>query len=364
MNEREAYIALNMMDRIGPVGVRAMVSVAGSAADLFSMAQDDLVRMFGGKNLTSSLLKQRDTVPWECELARVDSMGARIVTQIDPEYPQQLLEIHDPPLALYVRGSIEKRDKHGIAVVGTRRPSHYGREAAANLSRQLARTGITVISGLAQGIDTVAHEAALSVQGRTLAVMGSALDCLYPSSNAKLAESIANNGAVISEFPLGRHPDKTTFPMRNRIVSGLSMGVLVVEAGEKSGALITAHQALDQGRSVFAVPGRIDSHLSRGGHALIKKGAQLVESVDDILHEFEFLLPERIQENSVLRNRPAPELNDDERKIVSLLIDGEQGIDGLIRSSGLKSSQVSSLLIGLEMKRVIRMLPGGMVERK
>jgi DNA processing protein len=219
---------------------------------------------------------------------------------------------------------------------------------------------MTVVSGLAEGVDTLAHEAALAAQGRTLAVIGSGMDCLYPPSNAALALRIAERGAVMSEFPFGRKPDKTTFPMRNRIVSGLSMGVLVVEAGEASGALITVRQALEQGRSVFAVPGRIDSNASRGTNGLLKQGAQCVTDVQDILSAFEMLIPLELLERAQARPRPA--LTEREAQLVTLVESGVQEVDALIRQSGIQAAEIGSVLIGLEMKRVVRMRPGNRVE--
>jgi DNA processing protein len=220
-----------------------------------------------------------------------------------------------------------------------------------------------VNSGLARGIDTAAHEGALKGGGRTLAVLGGALDKFYPPENRILAEKIAEQGAVISEFPFGREPDRTTFPMRNRIVSGLSMGVVVVEAGIKSGALHTANAAAEQGRTIFAVPGRIDSAFSGGSHQLIKTGAKLVEDVDDILQEFEFLIPKKKQEVELdLMMRPEVQLSAEEQAIVKALAPGEQDVDTLARLVELPAAKISALLIGLEMKRVIRMLPGRMVE--
>jgi DNA processing protein len=224
----------------------------------------------------------------------------------------------------------------------------------------LARMGYTVISGLAEGVDTCAHAEALKCGGRTLAVIGSGLEELYPPSNARLADEIAHHGAVISEFPLARKPDKTTFPIRNRVVSGLCMGVVVVEAGEQSGALITARMALEHGRAVFAVPGRVDSPASRGTNRLIKEGARLVEDVDDILQEFEFLMP--MHETRTRERKQPVRLSSEEEKIVACLEDGEQCVDALIRNSGLRAAEVSSLLVGLEMKKMVRIMPGQMVE--
>ena len=364
MNEHDAYIALNMMEKVGPVGVRALVTVLGSATAIFEADKDVMMRANGiGPEVAHSIIDQRDAVDWRGELERASTKGAHIITPIDREYPKSLREIHDPPLSLYVWGRLEDRDGHSIAVVGTRRPTHYGRESAERLAYQLAKTGFVVVSGLARGFDTAAHQGALKAKGRTLAVIGSALDCLYPASNAALAQRISEHGAVITEFPFGKHPDKTTFPMRNRIISGLSMGVLVVEADMKSGALITTDQALEQGRSVFAMPGRVDSSASRGAHQLIKNGARLVTTVDDILDEYEFLIPRR-RDPTGNRRGPGPELSDDESCLMVLLKNGEQDVDSLIRASGLKPSVVSASLIGLEMKKVIRMLPGRMVEMR
>ena len=364
MNEREAYIVLNMMEKVGPVGVRALISMLGCARAIFEADRDTLMEARGvGPGLTEAILSQKDSVDLKGELDRALAMRARIITQIDEEYPRQLLEIHDPPLALYVWGTLQVGDKHAIAVVGTRRPTHYGRESAGRLAFELARSGFVIVSGLAHGIDTAAHEGALSAKGRTLAVLGSGLDCVYPASNAGLARDIRGHGAVITEFAFGRRPDRSAFPMRNRLVSGLSMGVLVVEAGRRSGALITARQALEQGRSVFAVPGRIDSHASRGTHDLIRNGARLVEDTDDILDEYDFLAPPAGRsrpDESALR----PGLSSDESRLLELLEPGERDVDGLIRASGLGPAAVSSLLIGLEMKKVVRMLPGRIVERR
>jgi len=280
---------------------------------------------------------------------------------VDAEYPKRLLQIYDPPLALYVQGALQLRDEHGVAIVGSRRTSHYGLETAERLAVQLAQSGVTVISGLARGIDTAAHKGAIKGQGRTVAVLGGALDCMFPPENADLAIQIARQGAVLSEYPMGRQPDKTTFPVRNRIVSGLSKGVTVVEADVASGAMITAHQAVDQGRTVFAVPGRIDSFGARGPHKLIKNGAKLVESVEDILEELGCLIPtSRAEGTSVLAS-----LTEAEAGLVTLIAeDGEVELDALIRRSGRKPSEISALLLGLELKRVVKMLSGQRVALK
>ncbi|MDA1044130.1 MAG: DNA-processing protein DprA [Verrucomicrobia bacterium] len=360
MDERNALILLNMMEHVGPVCVRALVSHLGSAAAIMEANESELKGAKGvGAEITRAITNQRDVLDVDAECTRADALGARILTAVDSEYPASLKEIHDPPLALYVLGALENNDAKGIAVIGTRRPTHYGRDVARQFSGQLARMRFTILSGLALGIDTVAHQAALDANGRTVAVLGSALDTLYPPANAALAQEIAQKGAVISELPLGRRPDKTTFPMRNRIVSGMSMGVLVVEAGHKSGALITARQANEQGRTVFAVPGRIDAPGSQGCLSLIRDGATMVACIDDILREYEFL--NLRMEDAPKMNRPAPVLDADETAIVDLLKHEEQHVDALIRASGLSASRISTLLLVLEMKKVVRMLPGKLV---
>jgi DNA processing protein len=364
MTEREAYILLNMMEGIGPVRVRHMLEALGSAVEAVTAHPDAMQRARGvGEELARSIANQREQLDVAEECRKAKAMGAEIITPLDDEYPAALKEIHDPPLALYVLGTLEKKDRHAIAIVGSRRSTLYGKQVADRLGYQLAQTGFTVLSGLARGIDTAAHEGCLKGEGRTIAVMGGALDKVYPPENETLARQIVKHGAVISEFAMGREPDRTTFAIRNRIVSGMSMGVVVVEAGSKSGALITADVAAEQGRTIFAVPGRIDSQASRGTHKLIKAGARLVEDVDDILQEFEFLIPpEQAQAELALTMRPEVRLDADEQAVVKALWQGPMDMDGLAREAGLSSARISAMLIGLEMKRVVRMLPGRQVE--
>ena len=333
-------------------------------AAILEAGPQDLMAVRGiGKEMAALIMDRRGALDPVAEERRAEEYGARIVTQLDADYPEPLRAIYDPPLALYVQGTLVPRDRHALALIGSRRTSHYGRQVADRLAFQLAKTGYTVVSGLARGIDTAAHEGALKGGGRTLAVLGGALDHFYPPENRELAERISGQGAVLSEFPFGRAPDRTTFPMRNRICSGLTMGVVVVEAGFKSGALHTADAALEQGRTVFAVPGRVDAPTSRGAHQLIKNGARLVEDADDILKEFEFLVPlEKRQAAPHLEARPEVQLTDEEQAIVKALWAGERNVDELARDAGLASARVSSLLIGLEMKRVVRVLPGRVVE--
>src|SRR6185503_2013976 len=273
-----------------------------------------------------------------------------------------LRQIYDPPIVLYVKGGLTARDKNAVAMVGSRQTTHYGLEAARKLAYQLAYLGVSVVSGGARGIDTAAHQGALSAKGRTIAVLGTGINIVFPSENAALFERIAENGAVLTQFPFNRCADKQSFPIRNRIVAGMTLGTVVVEANLTSGALITSHFATEYGRQVFAVPGRIDSPRSKGCHELIKKGAKLCESAEDILSEFEYLFPQTNRppapnETGVI---PAIELSENEQKVYATLDHEELPIDDVIRKSGLPSSAVSVALLGLEMKRLIKQLPGKM----
>jgi len=292
MQDREAYIVLNMIEGLGPVSVRRLIDTLGSPKAILEADRDALMEARGvGEKLALKIITQRDGIDAQAEIETAAEMGVRIITPLDDEYPTGLKAIHDPPLALYIRGRLLPEDGKAIAIVGSRSSSHYALTAADRLAYQLGQTGFTVVSGLARGADTAAHSGAVKSAGRTIAVLGGALDCLYPPENAELAEKISKNGAVISEYPMGRQADRMTFPYRNRIISGLSMGVLLVESAIKGGSMHTAEAAMEQGRTVFALPGRIDTPGARGPHMLIKNGAKLVERIDDILEEYEFLIP-------------------------------------------------------------------------
>ena len=362
MTSREAYITLNRIEGIGPVRVRALVEALGSPEAVLAAPAAALAAVRGiGPKVAENVVQQRDGLDAGREEGAAAKLGARLITPEDAEYPAPLKTIYDPPLCLYVRGTLEKKDDQALAVVGTRRASHYGAAQADRLAYQAAKAGFTIVSGLARGIDTVAHRAALKAGGRTLAVLGGALDCLYPPENRDLADQIAENGALISEFPLGREPDRTTFPYRNRVVSGLSKGVLVVEAGVDSGAMNTAEQALEQGRSVLAVPGRVDLEGARGPHRLIQNGARLVQDLEDILREFEFLFPPAEQARLTRQQDARQRLTlapAEEAVVRALWTEPELDVDVLIRKTGLSPAQLMTLSMQLEMKRVIRRLPG------
>jgi DNA processing protein len=363
-SSRSAYIALNMLDQVGPVRTRNLIAALGSPEAVFAADAALLQQVPGiGREVASGIVAQGAQVDPTAEEERASRHGARVVAFCDEDYPAILKEIYDPPLALYVWGTLTAADRHGLAVVGTRHVTHYGQSVADRMAYGLARAGFTIVSGLARGIDTVAHQAAIKAGGRTLAVLGSALDKLYPAENKDLAARIAEQGAVISEYPMGRPPDRQTFPYRNRIVAGLSVGLLVIEAGEKSGAVITANAALEQGRHVYAVPGRIDTPTARGCHALIKQGAKLVETIDDIVDDINLLFPKKIEDRAeALKRTPDVTLSPDEVAAVRALAGGGLHVDALARACGLGAARLNALLLGLEMKRVLRILPGRMVE--
>lgn len=362
MTDHEAYIALNLIDQLGPVRVRSLVAHLGSLQAIFEADEAGLRGAEGiGRELAAAIVARRAAADPAAEEAKARAMSAHLVTPADPDYPVALSKIHDPPLALYVAGDLTPRDRQCIAVVGSRRCTQYGRGVADRLGFQLAKSGFTVVSGLARGIDMAAHEGALKAGGRTIAVLGGALDRLYPAEAQPLADRIAKQGAVISEYTLGREPDRTTFPYRNRVISGLSMGVVVVEADRKSGAMITADQAGEQGRQVFAVPGRIDQPSSHGSHLLIRQGAKLVEDVRDIVEEFEYLIPPGPAAAGASAEPPAGPgfvFSVEEARIVEALAEGELDVDSLSRRAAVPVAKLGAALIGLEMKRIVRMLPG------
>lgn len=365
MDQRNAYIILNMIEGLGPVTVKRLIDCLGSPKAILEAEREELIKARGvGEKLALKIISQRDSLDAEEEIQKAAEIGARIITPLDDEYPTALKSIHNPPLALYILGEILPQDQKSIGIVGSRATSQYGLSAADRLAYQLGQTGFTVISGLARGTDTAAHQGALKGEGRTLAILGGALDCLYPPENAALAQKIAQHGAVISEYVMGRQADRMTFPYRNRIISGMSMGVLLIESAIKGGSMHTTDAAMEQGRTVFALPGRIDTPGTRGPHMLIKNGAKLVERIDDILEEYEFLIPPNELETPPEKPaaRPNIPLSEEESTVVKALWQEPLDVDSLARVLEIKSHELSSLLLGLEMKRVIRMHPGRMVE--
>jgi DNA processing protein len=287
----------------------------------------------------------------EAQLARLDRAGGRVVTWSDASYPELLRQIHDPPLLLFVLGELSERDAYAVAVVGSRDASPYGRQMTALLCEGLAAHGITIVSGLARGIDAAAHAAALRAGGRTIAVLGSGIDVIYPSEHHRLHMQIAAHGAVVSEYLMGTPPDAENFPGRNRIISGVSLGAVVVEATERSGSLITAQYAAEQGREVFAVPGPVGAR-SRGPHRLLRDGAGLVESAEDVLRE----IAPHLRAATV--RLPQPSLSETEATLLAQLDNSPRTIDELLVRTGLSAAAVLESLLVLELRGVVRQLPG------
>jgi DNA processing protein len=359
MNATEACIALNMLPTVGPVRLRKLLEVFQRPQEILTAKRNELRKVEGiGNEVADQISNWESIVDFGAELDRIREFGATVITQGSPSYPRALREIHAPPIVLYVWGELKERDHHAIGIIGARRTTHYGIESAKKLAYQLAYAGLTVISGLARGIDTAAHQGALAAKGRTIAVIGSGLTKLYPPENAALAEKIrAGNGAIVSEFSMEIEPDRQTFPMRNRIISGWSHGILVVEAGLNSGALITASQALEQGRSVYAVPGHINAPSAMGSNRLIQQGAKLVMDASDILDDLQILLPEA-KPSAEAAARPLPSLSEEERRIYDAIEAAETAIDDITEKTDLPSATVSSTLLQLELKRLVKQLPG------
>ena len=355
MTRKEAFIALNMVPHLGPVHLRRLLDIFGSPDRVLAAGRNELQQVEGlNPALIDSLVSWESVVNLQQELVHVQEFGATVLTLDDTEYPALLRQIHDPPTVLYIWGKLESRDHHAIGVVGSRRTSHYGLECAKKLSYQIAYSGLTVISGLARGIDTAAHQGALAAKGRTVAVLGTGLLHLYPAENRALAEKIASCGAVVTEFSMETTPDRQTFPMRNRIISGWGFGLLVVEAGVNSGALISASQAADQGRNLYAIPGPIDRPTSHGTNRLIQQGAKLVMSVDDILEDVHALFPKA---PALSPSKPL-DLEGDLLKVYESIGSQETSIDEIIQSSGLGAGSTTAALLQLEMRRLVKQLPG------
>lgn len=359
MTPQEALVALNLLPTIGPIRVRKLLESLGDAAAVLGAPMERLLRVDGiGEETAKILHGWQDHADPVAEIREAAERGIAIVTQDDAGYPVPLRDTYDPPLLLYVWGKLEVRDRHAIGMVGSRRATHYGTQAAKKFSYQLAQAGFTIISGLARGIDTAAHEAAIAAHGRTIAVIGSGLGKLYPPENLGLAEKIAaGNGAVVSEFPLHTAPDKQTFPMRNRIVAAWSQALLVVECPAWSGSLITANLATEYGKPVFAVPGPIDRETSTGCNQLIRDGATLVYDASHLLDD----LGELPFARKPAATEPAaaiPELPAEEAAVFAAVTPDEAPVDRIIERCGLPAHVVTATLLKLELRRLVRAFPG------
>jgi DNA processing protein len=358
------WLALNLTPGVGSTLIQRLLDRFKTPEAVFHAPTKELLKVEGlGEKVAGEIRKGPLEKVVERELYLLKEAGGKIVTLKDDAYPKRLRDIYDPPALLYVRGELKKEDELAVSIVGSRKTSPYGRWITEKIGQELARHGVTVVSGMARGIDSLAHWGAISGGGRTIAVLGCGVDVIYPSENRKLFEKIIDRGAVISEFPMGSPPEGGHFPKRNRIISGLSLGVVVVQASEKSGSLITAGYALEQGREVFAVPGNVGAEGSRGTNQLIKEGAKMVESSEDILEE---ILPQWRREGEVLREvkRPEEDLIEEERILYELLGETPTHIDVMIRESRFDPGKVSSLLLDLELKGLITQWPGKSFSRK
>ena len=343
------WVGFSLIPRIGRVKLSRLESHFGNMEAAWRANPAELSHAGLDKGSVNAIVNGRPKISLEAEMEKLERHGVKTFTCRDEGYPARLKQIYDYPPILYVKGTILPQDEWCLAIVGTRKATVYGRQAAEEIAADLARNKITIVSGLARGIDSIAHRGALEAGGRTIAVFGCGLDIVYPSENASLAQTITDNGALLSEFPLGAEPRRENFPLRNRIMSGLSLGVLVVEAGDTSGAMITARLALEQNREVFAVPGSILSPTSRGTNNLIQEGAKLIRDYTDILEELNLrAVAHQIEVKEVI---PA---SDTESLLLKLLSAEPIHIDEVCRSSGLPIATVSSTLAMMELKGMVR----------
>jgi DNA processing protein len=349
------WIGLSLVPDIGPITAKQLISHAGNPENVFNLDMQGLLSVQGMTRARAENIagfSRWDEV--EKQVRAMEKKGASVVCYGDPRYPRILQEIPDAPLLIYLIGSYQADDRFGIAVVGSRTYSPYGEAVTQRISGELAASGFTIISGMARGIDTFAHRSALAAGGRTIAVLGSGIDVCYPSENRGLMEKIAAAGCVLSEFPPGCPPNRENFPRRNRLISGLSLGVLVVEAAEGSGSLITASTALEQNREVFAVPGSIVSKNSAGTNLLIRQGAKMVLRTEDIIEELAPVLKGFIRQGTT----QLPELSAGEKELCACLTGEPRQIDVLARESGLPVHRILDILLSLELKGVIRQSDG------
>ncbi|UCH81020.1 MAG: DNA-processing protein DprA [Nitrospiraceae bacterium] len=359
MSDLQYWIALNFLPDIGPVLSRRLLSAFGSPENIFSMSLKELRQIEGvGKNraLRITQFNGWGRVQREIDLAAKNNI--HIVSSACRDYPECLTHIVDAPPVLYMKGRIESADKYAVAMVGSRNSTIYGRQVAGQIGLKLASSGLTVVSGMARGVDTSSHIAALKAGGRTIAVLGSGLDVPYPATNRELMNKIASSGCVISEFPFGTQPLRENFPRRNRIISALSMGVIVVEAALDSGSLITVTYALEQGKDVFAVPGNITSRNSRGTNELIKNGAKLIESADDVISDLKPQLQGALKEDIRIREIECAQLSDDEKSVFRCLSAEPKHIDMIVREEKIAMGKALSILLGLELKGVVSQSEG------
>lgn len=364
MNNFESLVLLNMVDGIGSVRAKKLIEAFKEARHIFKAGYNALIAT-GALNplMARAILDAPRKFDVAKEIEKAGKKGIKILTLSDESYPSNLKEIYDPPYVLYVKGEFIPSDINAVAIVGSRGASHYGLSCAQSFSSRLSQWGITIVSGMARGIDTASHRAALDAGGRTIAVLGSGLNNIYPPENEGLFAEISKKGAVISQFALNTPPLPKNFPIRNRIISGLAKGVLVVEASQKSGALITARYALEQGREVFAIPGKLSSETSTGANDLIKQGAKMVTEPQEILEELRYNLSlskeaGSRQETTKEKVQSLMRLNQKESLVVNILSDEPKYIDSISEETGLSISDIMCLLVQLELKGAVKQLPG------
>ena len=370
VGEQRALIGLSLVDGVGPQRLRALLATFDTPREIFRASRSALTKVDGvGDQTAEEILTFDDRAAVEQEVERADELGAALVSPWDERFPDRLREIYDPPAYLWMRGTLPGVDRPMVTIVGTRRCTDYGRAQAHRFAAELVRRGFTVVSGLAYGIDAAAHKGALDAGGRTIAVLGSGVGHIYPQSHTALAERIIDNGAVLSEYALDAEPDAPNFPERNRILSGLSLGTLVVESYSKGGALITARLAVEQNREVFAVPGGITKDSSRGTNRLIQRGhAKLVMEVEDLLEELPEVTvedPEEVDAETVTTGTgPDPEeLSGDAEVLYEALSNTPVHVDELCEDTGLDPSSALPTLLELEFKGLVRQLAGKQFRR-
>ncbi|MCC7201282.1 MAG: DNA-protecting protein DprA [Nitrospirae bacterium] len=365
MNEHYTWLALAHILSNKYSLCRRLIERFSTPEKVFASSFEDLCSVDGlTPSMAWEIISVRHPSPEvEDEISRINNAGIKFIHINHPDYPDRLKDIYDPPLYFYMNGSVSPDDINALAIVGTRNPSPYGKKVSEMLSAELSSAGFTIVSGMARGIDSSAHRAALNAGGRSIAVLGCGADIAYPPENEKLMREITGNGAVISEFPIGTLPDKRNFPQRNRIISGISLGVIVVEAAEKSGSLITARFALEQGREIFAIPGNINSPLSSGTNNLIQQGAKAVTNVNDILEEFDQLLTLRPKHGINSMPVKHKSMSEEEKNIYRVLTLEPKHIDQVITECGIETRKVTQLLLNLELSGLIEQLPGSCYTR-
>lgn len=359
MFDLQYLLALNSMSEVGPVTARRLLAAFGTPENIFRMSAEEI-----GRVEKVNAKKAREIAGfnnWDVvkkEIEKAEKSNIKLVTFEDDLYPEGLRHINAAPLVLYIKGNITEIDRYSVSIVGSRKATVYGLQIADRLSQELALSGLTIVSGMAMGVDTTSHKGALKAKGRTLAVLGSGLDVPYPASNRALMDSIAASGAVISEFPFGTPPLRENFPRRNRIISALSLGVIVVEGAPGSGSLITVKYALEQGKEVFAVPGNINSRNSKGPNGLIKNGAKLVENAEDVIEELSLQIKGIIREEKLQHELPMPKMSGDESMIYDCLRDEPKHIDRIIRGIDIPTGRALSTLLNLELRGIVRQAEG------